>query len=677
MNLAKITPPVVKPNTEISITVSKNNNLTSVFYSNGSTIYYTTENSLCSDKATEIFQLNPLQSNASITALVNITIPNTKRDVLFVGDSHGKLTVIELLLDSAEKFKLLKEIQVFNAIISEIVVDNTGSKVFVSGAVNMNANSSNAAKNDNTLLRFLNWDLGNSVGDPIGLNGPGVALTFASEIKNLVDSRVTVADAQGTLIFYTASNNGTGYKFVKSFKDSNLQYRGTVKDLKYSPSSADDIEEILATFGAFQRSKQGIPVRGKYLVACYSDKRLKLFNGDDGAFVVDLIGDKEIQELTEIKGGWSLIQWLTSDIFVVSGKCGTRIYQIREDNSSDLLFNSQTLKLYGLAFENGNLVGVQADGSLIGLKLSDGYSAITEHKIISGVNKPINHFSEDLIATIDGQLYNFKEKLVYSNEDNIEIVLLNKLDENTFISLNKKGTLTTFSTQNGRKDIIKKFDLNTGVLMAKFDASNDRIAFVDFEFNVKTVSLTNYEIVEIPLNRNNDEITEIQIFDSQIYVATFHPQNQEAKIFKGDELLLTHKSKISHFLVSDGFITFSDFTGKTQIQCLADDLEIQGKKFKKNDIIVSVNKWSHHSGKVTSMAWKPTSKKNLASEDAEPLLATVGLDNSLVVYSLKKTIKPKFKVDQCHKTGIIGTLWNSENELITFGLDGCIKHWNV
>lgn len=677
MNLAKITPPVVKPNTEISITVSKNNNLTTVFYSNGSTIYYTAENSLCSDKETEIFQLNPIQSNASITALVNITIPNTKRDVLFVGDSQGKLTVIELLLGSEEKFKLLKEIQVFNAIISEIVVDNTGSKVFISGAVNMNANTSNAAKNDNTLLRFLNWELGNSVGDPIGLNGPGVALTFASEVKNLVDSRVTVADAQGTLIFYTASNNGTGYKFVKSFKDSNSQYRGTVKDLKYSPSSNSDVEEVLATFGSFQRSKQGIPVRGKYLVACYSDKRLKLFNGDDGCFVFDLISDIEIQELTEIKGGWSLIQWLTNDIFLVSGKCGTRIYQIKKDKSSELLFNSQTLKLYGLAFENENLVGVQADGSLIGLKLSEGYSEITEHTIMSGVNKPINHFSEDLIATIDGQLYNFKEKLIYSNEDNIQIVLLNKLDEDTFISLNKKGTLTTFSTKNGIKNIIKKVELNTGVLMAKFDASKDMIAFVDFEFNLKTIALTNNEILEIPMNRNNDEITEIQIFDSQIYVATFHQQNQEAKIFKGEELLLTHKSKISHFLVSDGFITFSDFTGKTQIQCLKDDLELQGKKFKRNDIIVSVNKWSHHSGKITSMAWKPTSKSNINSEDAEPLLATVGLDNSLVVYSLKKTIKPKFKVEQCHKTGIVGTLWTSENQIITFGLDGCIKHWNL
>ena len=676
MNLAKLIPPVLKPNTEISITVSKNNNITTKFYSNGSIIYYTTQDSLCNDEDFEILQLNVLQSNASITAIVNFSIPNTKRDVLFVGDSQGKLTIVELFLDSEEKFKILKEIQVFNAIISDIAVDNTGSKVFVTGAVNMNSNSSSSSKNTDTLLRFLNWDLGNSVGDPMGLNGAAVSLSFASGIKDITGSRVAVADTQGTIIFFTGSDIGAGFKFIKTFKDNNTQYRGVIKDISYSPSSDSDNEMMLGTFGAYQRAKQGAQIRGKYLVSCYSDKRLKLFDGDSGDFIIDIIDDQEIESLSEIKGGWSLLEWVSSDTFVVSGKCGTRAYQVKDGNSSDLLFKSESLQLYGLAVEKENLVGVKHDGSLVGLKLSPDYKTITEKKQINGINKAVNCFSKDLVSTNDGQIYNFKEQIVYANDDNVEIVLLDKIDDNKYISLNRKGVFTEFSTENGVKTNTKRIQLQTEVLLAELDSNKKNITFVNFEFETSIIVLATDEISNVSINKNKDEITAIQNINNKIFIATFDQKHQEAKILTQEEVVLTHKTKISQFIVDNGFITFSDFTGKTQAQSLQDDLNIQDKKFNKSEIIVSVNKWSHHSGKITSMSWNPSSVSNFASSENEPLLATVGLDNSIVIYSLKKTIRPKFKLEQCHKIGITGLLWVSENEIITFGLDGCIKYWS-
>ncbi|XBW37136.1 hypothetical protein QEN19_002714 [Hanseniaspora menglaensis] len=674
MSLDQIIPPVVKPNTEISISVSKNNNLTNQFYSNGSIVYYAKEGNL--NKTSEIFQLYPLQSNAAITAMINITIPNTKRNMLFTGDSQGKLTVIELFLEAEEKFKIVKEIQVFNAIISEIAVDNTGYKVFVSGALNLNSNSRSFNTGD-TLLRFLNWELGNSVGDPMGLNGAATALTFASGIKAVVDFRVTVADSQGTLIFFSGSDNGTGYKFIKTFKDSNTQYRGVIKDVKYSPSSDDDAEKALATFGAFQRSKQGVPVRGKYLVACYSDKRLKLFNGDDGSFINDIISDKEIDNLSDIKGGWSLINWVSSETFIVSGRCGSRIYHINDQEVCELVYETNKLQLQGLSSTNNELVGIQEDGSLLGLELFDNYLGFKETHLIKGINKAIDCFSEDLVSTVDGQIYNFKKQIIYLNDDKVQVVLLKKISDNEYISLNKVGTLTQFKTENGVKKIIKQTQLNAEVLIAEFDANNNTVTFVDFEYNVGIVDLSSGLIEKVLINKEKEEITAISNVRGKVYIATFNQQKQTSKIQGLDDNLLEHKAKISQFILDDRFITFSDFTGKTQVQSLQDDLIVQEKSFDKGDIIVSVNKWSHHSGKITSMAWKPCSIENLSLSASEPLLATVGLDNSLVVYSLKKTIKPKLKIENCHKIGIIGVLWISENKIATFGLDGSVKYWKL
>jgi hypothetical protein len=67
----------------------------------------------------------------------------------------------------------------------------------------------------------------------------------------------------------------------------------------------------------------------------------------------------------------------------------------------------------------------------------------------------------------------------------------------------------------------------------------------------------------------------------------------------------------------------------------------------------------------------------LSLSENEPLLATVGLDNMIVVYSLLKTIRPKFKLENCHRMGIVGVQFVSADELVTFGGDGCIKYWKL
>ena len=157
----------------------------------------------------------------------------------------------------------------------------------------------------------------------------------------------------------------------------------------------------------------------------------------------------------------------------------------------------------------------------------------------------------------------------------------------------------------------------------------------------------------------------------------FDQTTQSSKIVTKDKTILTHKARITKFIVTKNHITFSDVSGKTQVQCLVDKYEVGTKQFSKDEIIVSVNKWSHHTGKITDMVWKPQFIDELSLDDTEPLLATVGLDNMIVVYSLLKTIRPKYKLENCHRMGIVGVQFVSSDELVTFGVDGCINYWKL
>lgn len=669
LTLYKSVAPTAKPNTDISITQSRNNNLSYNFYTNGGSVYYSLDNDEESIK-----QFTPIQSNAYISALSVSKVPNSSRELMFIGDSSGKLTIIELLLETPDLFKVVKEIQIFNAIITEIVADNTASKLFIAGCINMSSNSSGNSANSDILLRFINWELGNSIGDPMGAKGSTCAISFASGSKNIVEPRVVSADNQGTVVLFKGSENGTGFKFVKTYRDSNSEFRGVVKDIKFSPSSSEQVDEMLASVGAYQRSKQGIPIRGQHIVSVYSDKRIKLFNGDDLSLTQEVISSDEIKEMGSFSGGWSLVEWINHDTFLVSGKCGTRIYKISNNEAS--LVTSNDLKLYGVKFENGSVRAINEFGFVTLLQLADDLSNISVVKQFKGIHKGIHQYTEGLVSTQDGQIFNYEKKILYENDDNVELSLLEKLSENKFISLNKAGDLTLFTIENGIKDNIDRRKLNINVNVSHIEKESSSIVFSDFNSKIYKYYYETHQYEEVS-TKVSEEITGLATLENELYVSVFDQTTQSSKIVTKDKTILTHKARITKFIVTKNHITFSDVSGKTQVQCLVDKYEVGTKQFSKDEIIVSVNKWSHHTGKITDMVWKPQFIDELSLDDTEPLLATVGLDNMIVVYSLLKTIRPKYKLENCHRMGIVGVQFVSSDELVTFGVDGCINYWKL
>lgn len=669
LTLYKSVAPTAKPNTDISITQSRNNNLSYNFYTNGGSVYYSLDNDEESIK-----QFTPIQSNAYISALSVSKVPNSSRELMFIGDSSGKLTIIELLLETPDLFKVVKEIQIFNAIITEIVADNTASKLFIAGCINMSSNSSGNSANSDILLRFINWELGNSIGDPMGAKGSTCAISFASGSKNIVEPRVVSADNQGTVVLFKGSENGTGFKFVKTYRDSNSEFRGVVKDIKFSPSSSEQVDEMLASVGAYQRSKQGVPIRGQHIVSVYSDKRIKLFNGDDLSLTQEVISSDEIKEMGSFSGGWSLVEWINHDTFLVSGKCGTRIYKISNNEAS--LVTSNDLKLYGVKFENGSVRAINEFGFVTLLQLADDLSNISVVKQFKGIHKGIHQYTEGLVSTQDGQIFNYEKKILYENDDNVELSLLEKLSENKFISLNKAGDLTLFTIENGIKDNIDRRKLNINVNVSHIEKESSSIVFSDFNSKIYKYYYETHQYEEVS-TKVSEEITGLATLGNELYVSVFDQTTQSSKIVTKDKTILTHKARITKFIVTKNHITFSDVSGKTQVQCLVDKYEVGTKQFSKDEIIVSVNKWSHHTGKITDMVWKPQFIDELSLDDTEPLLATVGLDNMIVVYSLLKTIRPKYKLENCHRMGIVGVQFVSSDELVTFGVDGCINYWKL
>lgn len=669
VSLYKSIVPSVKPNTDIGITQSKNNNVSYYFYTNGGSVYY----NLDGDEES-IKQFTPIQSNAYISAIHVSKVPNSPRELMFIGDSSGKLTIVELLLETEDVFKVIKEIQIFNAIITEIVADNTASKLFIAGCINMSSNSSGNSSNSDILLRFINWELGNSIGDSMGANGSTCALSFASGAKNIVEPRVVSADNQGTIVMFKGSENATGFKFFKTYKDSSNDFRGTIKDLKFSPSSKEEADEMLSSVGAYQRSKQGVPIRGKHIISVYSDKRIKLFNGDDLTLIQDVLTIDDVKEMGISSGGWCLVEWINNDSFIVSGKCGTRVYKII-DNKASLTLSSD-LKLYGASLDNGNIRAVNEFGYVTTLKIDDDLANLSLIKDIKGIYKGIHQFTEDLVSTQDGQIFNYKDKVLYENDDNVELSLLEKISANKFVSLNKGGVLTTFSLDNDVKTNINKTSLNVNVNIAHIDKSSKSIIFSDFSSKIFKCHYESHQCEEISSDIT-EEITSIASLENDLYMCLFDQMTQSSKVVNNGQIILTHKARISKLIVTEEHLTFSDVSGKTQVQCLKDHYEVAGKSFSKGETIVSVNKWSHHRGKITDMVWKPQFMEELSLSENEPLLATVGLDNMIVVYSLLKTIRPKFKLENCHRMGIVGVQFVSADELVTFGGDGCIKYWKL
>ncbi|KAK5115550.1 hypothetical protein LTR62_001209 [Meristemomyces frigidus] len=81
---------------------------------------------------------------------------------------------------------------------------------------------------------------------------------------------------------------------------------------------------------------------------------------------------------------------------------------------------------------------------------------------------------------------------------------------------------------------------------------------------------------------------------------------------------------------------------------------------------LETNRWSAHTGRVTSIAWSPASK----------LAASGSLDTNVMVWSLADPGK-RVKALNAHQEGVGGVVWDGEGRVVSCGADGAVKCWGV
>ncbi|KAI1422932.1 WD40-repeat-containing domain protein [Xylaria sp. FL1777] len=88
--------------------------------------------------------------------------------------------------------------------------------------------------------------------------------------------------------------------------------------------------------------------------------------------------------------------------------------------------------------------------------------------------------------------------------------------------------------------------------------------------------------------------------------------------------------------------------------------------YKTEGLQIATDRWSAHTGRVTSIAWN----------DAGTQAVSGALDTHLYVWSLAKP-GARVNVLNAHKDGVNGVAWVGENKIASAGGDAVVKIWNV
>ena len=155
----------------------------------------------------------------------------------------------------------------------------------------------------------------------------------------------------------------------------------------------------------------------------------------------------------------------------------------------------------------------------------------------------------------------------------------------------------------------------------------------------------------------------------KMFVAVAYEQSNAIEVFKCSDLSVSFSLNTTmratpsclSLSPSEKYLAAGDVMGKILL------FDLQSKS-------VKTSRWAFHTGRINSMAWRPTSPGS--EEDGEDLIATASLDTHLYVYSLKKPMK-SIKHLNAHKDGATCVAWDGPSNLYSAGSDTCINHWEL
>lgn len=609
ITLEKCLPPVPSTERNFSTHLSYDKHTDSLAYATGKSALV---RSLSEDTVVQFV------GHGTATVKVVKFSPITGSQYLVSGDSSGKVIVWSWNKNDRGEIEtsIKSEFQVLAGPISDISWDFEGKRLAVVGEGRDNFGA------------FISWDSGNSLGE---VSGHSQRIN-AVHIKQSRPMRAFSVGDDGSVVFY----QGPPFKFAGS--DRTHHGNGKfVRDVRFSPGP------------------------GKYAITVGSDRKICCFDGRTGEFL------KYIQDESEkIEGGLFAVDWLdegdsTSKFVTVGADATARLWDVEENKhlKSWKLGDGLANQLVGVAFiKDDRIAALALDGSINVLFL-DG----KPNEVIEGHNKSITSMvAQPLVSgSYDGRIVTWSAEDHPSKHDNHEnmIVAIDNAD-NEVSSISWDDTLKNFI--NGENSVEVKFKFKSQPTLAEFVqstlaviTSENELLIVDNKSGLLSTSLKlDKHVVAMSLGSN--------------HVSVGYNQSNTIEVFKLSDLSdsyilstpLRGAPSCLSFSPSEKFLAAGDVSGKI----ILFDLETKS---------VKTSRWSFHTGKITSIQWRPASSEEDKEED---YVLTASLDTNIFVYSVKRPMKIIKKLNT-HKDGVNKALWETPYTIVSSGNDAFIKRWSV
>ncbi|SCU92312.1 LAFA_0F09450g1_1 [Lachancea sp. 'fantastica'] len=534
------------------------------------------------------------------------------------GDDQGRVIVWEWFPPSkqsdvetaAEPSTIVRsEFQVLSGPVTDISWDMHGRRLCVVG------------DGRDKFGAFISWDTGNSLGE---LSGPSKRVN-ACHIKPSRPMRCFTAGDDGACVFF----EGPPFKFAGSDRTHHDQGK-FIRDIKFSPGA------------------------GTYAISVGSDRKIVCFDGRTGEFIKYIADENET-----VNGGHFAIDWFDdgaeSQRFVTaSADAVVRVWDVEKNKCVYKWALQPTVsnQLVGVTvIDENHVVAVSLEGALHVFEIGEA----SPMKTISGHNKAITA----LVAAplVSGS---YDGRIVTWGGDGSQSAIMDNEHNNVVVAIQNKDAITTTSWDTTLRA--------NGEVKHTF-GSQPKVAAV-YENSEAVVTIT--DDLEILDGESGKVVASKKLLSpasaislGPTYVAIGYEQSNKIEIFHVSDLSVSFKiptvlraqpSSLS-LSPSEKFLAAGDVMGKI----LLFDLESKS---------VKTSRWAFHSGKITSMSWRPT-----GSDEEDDLIATASLDTHLMIYSVKKPMKT-VKHLNAHKDGINAVVWDGESTLFTAGGDSCIRKWS-
>ncbi|KAI0100170.1 WD40-repeat-containing domain protein [Nemania sp. FL0031] len=439
--------------------------------------------------------------------------------------------------------------------------------------------------------------------------------------------------------------------------DSSVCFLGNVPSPLHFQSKEDGLHKgfVLGT---------AISPDGSKLITVGADKRIQLYLYNEGKTPKGYEHTKTIGEGEH-----------TGSIFAVSWSSDSKRFVTASADQTVKMWDVESATVLR-TWKFGGEVGDQQIGVVWPLERTDGL-------IISlSLNGDLNYMKEDSdtpIKTVQGH-----NKTITAIGSNGTTLWTGSFDGRvcTWDVASGVGTvvdgqchtnqITAFTSTSGQAysvgwdDTLRIIDVSTNTFAGeapKLSAQPKGVASADGRVYVATIAgveiYANGKLVS-KLDVSGSQPTAIAAHGSFVALGT---NNNAVQLYKVDgSNKLTKVSEANNSVAQISALAFS----KDGSLLAAGNQNGKIYAYKTNGLEIVTDRWSAHTGRVTSIAWN----------DAGTLAVSGALDTHLYVWSLAKP-GGRVNVLNAHKDGVNGVAWVGENKIASAGGDAAVKIWAV